>query len=253
MSAIVPNLLILAGTTEATALGQALAAAGLHGTVSFAGRVERPKRQPLPQRIGGFGGVEGLRTYLEAHRITHVVDATHPFAAKMSRNAVEACAQAQVPLIALTRTPWMPQAGDNWIRVPDIAGAVAALDRAPARVMLAVGRMHLQDFAPNPQHFYLLRLVDPPASPPPFPDHHVVVSRGPFTHDDDLALMQAHGIDLVVSKNAGGTGAYAKISAARALGLPVVMIDRPTIPPRAEADSVAQVMAWLGHDTDLGV
>ena len=246
--------MILGGTTEATALGAAVAAAGLTGTVSFAGRVERPKRQPLPQRVGGFGGIEGLRDYIAAHAVTHVVDATHPFAAQMSHNAVAACAAANVPLIALTRAPWAAQPGDAWTHVPDIDGAVAALDRPAARVMLAVGRMHLNDFAPNPQHFYLLRLVDPPSSPPPFPDHHVLVSRGPFTAQDDRALMQDHRIDLIVSKNAGGTGAYAKIEAARALGLPVVMIDRPHIPARAEAYGVADVVAWLSHaGADRGV
>lgn len=248
------NLLILAGTTEATAFANAAAAAGLVGTVSFAGRVERPKRQPLPQRIGGFGGVDGLVEHLRAAKITHVVDATHPFAAQMSRNAVVACREAGVPLIALTRAPWRAVDGDQWQHVPDIAGAVGALDQPARRVMLAVGRMHLAEFAPNPQHFYLLRLVDPPRIAPPFRDHHVLVSRGPFTASDDRALMEAHGIDLVVSKNAGGSGAYAKIEAARTLGLPVIMIDRPTIPARMEACSADEVMTWLAHTgADLGV
>ena len=114
--------------------------------------------------------------------------------------------------------------------------------------------MHLHEFAPNSQHFYLLRLVDPPTGAPPFPDHHVLVSRGPFTQADDRMLMQQYGIDLVVSKNAGGTGAYAKIAAARDLGLPVIMINRPAIPARLEASRVAQVMAWLDHaSTERGV
>ncbi|GGX49818.1 precorrin-6A reductase [Tateyamaria omphalii] len=248
------NLLILAGTTEATAFANAAAEAGVAGTVSFAGRVDRPKRQPLPQRIGGFGGVYGLVEHLRAEQITHVIDATHPFAAQMSRNAVAACTEADVPLLALTRKPWTAQDGDRWTHVPDIAGAVDALDQPAKRVMLAVGRMHLAEFAPNPQHFYLLRLVDPPKDPPPFPDHHVLVSRGPFNEADDRALMQEHRIDLVVSKNAGGTGAYAKIAAARALGLPVIMIDRPAVPDRQEAHSVAEVMDWLRHSgVDLGV
>lgn len=248
------NLLILGGTTEATAFANAAAADELQGIVSFAGRVERPKRQPLRQRIGGFGGVDGLADYLQAEKITHVIDATHPFAAQMSSNATLACAQAKIPLIALTRAPWVKQAGDNWSCVPDIASAASALDIPACRVMLAVGRMHLNDFAPNTQHFYLLRLVDAPKDVPPFPDHHVLVSRGPFTESDDRKLMQQHGIDLVVSKNAGGTGAYAKIAAARALGLSVIMIDRPYIPPRTEAHSVAEVMSWLGHSgIDRGV
>lgn len=249
-----PNLLILGGTLEATALARAVAEAGIAGTVSFAGRVDRPVRQPLPQRVGGFGGVEGLAAYLRDHTITHVVDATHPFAAQMSRNAITACAQSDVPLIALTRPPWQPEPGDTWTNVPDIAGAVAALDQPAKRVMLAVGRMHLAEFAPNPQHVYLLRLVDPPKAALPLPKAEILVSRGPFTHADDEALMRDHAIDIVVSKNAGGTGAYAKITAARALGLPVIMIDRPAIPERAEVSTPEQVLAWLSHPaTERGV
>ena len=249
-----PNLLILAGTTQATALARAAAERGIAGTVSFAGRVARPLRQPLPQRVGGFGGAAGLAAFLRDARITHVIDATHPFAVQMSRNAVAACAGTGVPLLALTRPPWRPVAGDIWQTVPDIAGAVAALDRPRMRVMLAVGRMHLQDFAPNPQHYYLLRLVDPPDTPPPFPDADVVVDRGPFDPASDRALMERHGIELVVSKNAGGTGAHAKIAAARALGLPVVMIDRPAAPDRAELHDVQGALDWVSHaGTDLGV
>ncbi|MHA7876318.1 cobalt-precorrin-6A reductase [Roseivivax sp.] len=248
-----PNLLILAGTSEATAFARRAADAGLSGTVSFAGRVARPLRQPLPQRIGGFGGSEGLADYLRAEKITHLVDATHPFASQMSRNAVEAARATGVPLVALTRPPWQAQAGDAWQHVPDIAGAVAALSRPAARVMLAVGRMHLAEFAPNPQHFYLLRLVDPPEAPPPFPDHAVVVDRGHFDEAADRALMEEHGIDLVVSKNAGGSGAYAKIAAARALGLPVVMIDRPALPARDEVHDVEAALAWVHAGTERGV
>lgn len=239
------NLLILAGTTEATALARAVAERGIAGTVSFAGRVERPLRQPLPQRVGGFGGATGLAQYLRDAAVTHVVDATHPFATQMSRNAVEGCASANVPLLALTRPPWTAQEGDLWQHVADIDGAVAALDQARRRVLLAVGRMHLGAFAPNPQHAYLLRLVDPPKDALPFPDATVVVDRGPFSEADDRALMEAHGIELVVSKNSGGTGAYAKIAAARSLELPVIMIDRPPQPTRREAGSVDAVLAWL--------
>ncbi|WP_113912666.1 cobalt-precorrin-6A reductase [Roseovarius dicentrarchi] len=241
------NPLILGGTTEATALCAALDAAGISGTVSFAGRVRRPVRQPLPQRVGGFGGAAGLAAYLAAQRISHVIDATHPFAARMSANAVAACTAANVPLIALTRAPWQAGPGDDWTHVPDIAGAVAALDRPALRVMLAVGRMHLAEFAPNPQHFYLLRLIDAPDTPLPLPECTIVQDRGPFSVAGDLALMRRHRIDLVVSKNSGGTGAAAKITAARQLGLPVLMIDRPAIPPRAEAHSPAEVLDWLRH------
>ena len=227
---------------------------GANATLSLAGRVARPKRQPLPMRVGGFGGASGFQTYLQQHGVTHVIDATHPFAGQMSRNAIGACQNSGVPLVALTRPPWAKQPGDTWQNVPDIDGAVTALRCSAARVLLAVGRMHLAAFAPNPQHSYLLRLVDPPERALPFPQAEVVVDRGPFTVDGDLALMRAHRTELVVSKNSGGTGAEAKIIAARTLGLPVIMIDRPAIPARMEVGSVGAVVEWLTtHGANLGV
>lgn len=249
-----PNLLVLGGTLEATRLCRALVDAGFRGTVSMAGRVANPAAQALPLRIGGFGGAIGLAEYLATHRITHVIDATHPFAARMSANAVAACADQRVPLIALTRAPWSETPADRWQHVPDMAGAVAALKGAPRRVLLAVGRMHLPEFIANPQHFYLLRLVDPPKTRPGFPDHHVIVDRGPFGQEGDMALLRTHRIDCIVSKNSGGSGAFAKIAAARELALPVIMIDRPPIPPRREAHRVEEVLDWLAHaGTERGV
>jgi len=249
-----PNLLILGGTIEATALANALGEAGIDGTFSYAGRVERPRRQPLPTRTGGFGGADGLARWLRDNAITHVVDATHPFAAQMSGNAVAACAETGTPLIALTRPPWQPEDGDTWQNVPDIDAAADAVTANPRRVMLAIGRMHLESFARAPANFYLLRLVDPPDGPLPFDDYAIELSRGPFTVENDMALMRAHRIELIVSKNAGGTGARAKLDAARQLGLPVVMIDRPALPERREAHTVDAVLGWLAHaGTDLGV
>lgn len=206
-----------------------------------------PKAQPIPVRVGGFGGVPGLVRYLQEHHVTHLVDATHPFATQMSRHAVEAAEQAGIPLLALTRPPWHAGPGDRWQAVPDMAAAVAALAGPPKRVLLALGRLHCADFAAQPQHHYILRLVDAPIEPPALPQHTVVVSRGPFDVSGDLALMRRHGVDIVVAKNAGGAGAEAKLHAARALGLPVVMLGRPPIAHRREASSVAQVLEWLDH------
>ncbi len=234
-------------------MANAFAEQGVTAVYSYAGRVENPRPQPLPTRVGGFGGPDGLARYIRDHGITHVVDATHPFAAQMSRNAVEACRETQTPLAALTRAAWAAQPGDEWQNVPDVAAAVAALSGDPQRVFLAVGRMHLEDFAVQPQHRYLLRLVDKPDALP-LPNADVVVARGPFTEADDRALMQRHGTQLVVSKNAGGTGARAKLDAARTLGLPVLMIDRPVLSQRTELSSVAQVLDWLNHSgVNLGV
>lgn len=213
--------------------------------MSLAGRVAQPKAQAIPVRIGGFGGASGLAQYLRDHAITHLVDATHPFAAQISANAVQAAKLAQTPLVALTRPPWVAGAGDIWHRVADMDAAVAALAGPPARVLLALGRLHLAAFAAQPQHHYILRLVDAPDTPLPLPDCTVIVDRGPFTVANDTALMQAHGVQRIVCKNAGGTGAVAKLVAARALNLPVLMIDRPALPARPEVTGVQDVLDWI--------
>ena len=249
-----PTLLILGGTTEARVLAQQVDAAGIAAIYSYAGRTALPEPLPVPTRIGGFGGPEGLASYLQTTGITHVVDATHPFASIMSRNAVEACRATGLPLVALTRPAWAPLDSDIWVRAPDMERAVAALDTEPQRIFLAIGRKEVGRFAARPQHHYLLRLVDPPRTPPPLPNHDIVIAKGPFSVEGDLELLRAHKIGLVVSKNSGGSGARAKIDAARMLGLPVLMIDRPEIPERHEVHSVAEVLDWIAHSgTDRGV
>lgn len=224
----------------------------MDGVYSYAGRTEAPVRQPLPQRVGGFGGVAGLVDYLRAEGMTHVVDATHPFAAQMSKNAAEAAEITGIPLIVLERPAWVPGPGDRWISVQTGAEAAGALPDAPCRVFLAIGRQGLGDFAGAPQHDYLLRLVDAPTDPLPLPRARVVLGRGPFRVEDDLALMRDHGTQVVVAKNAGGEGARAKLDAARALGLTVVMIERPALPHRPVSATVQGVLDWL-HGTDRGV
>lgn len=241
------NVLLLGGTTEASALARLLAARGIPAVLSYAGRTRSPLAQPVPVRVGGFGGVAGLASYLREHRVTHLVDATHPFAATMSAHAVEAAHIAGIPLIALTRPAWVGGADDAWRHVDSIAAAVAALAGPQRRIMLALGRMHVGAFAAQPHHHYLLRFVDEPTERPPLPHHGLVIDRGPFTVEGDMRLLRDHSIDLVVSKNAGGTGAEAKLIAARNLRLPVLMIDRPAITGRTEAYSPEDVLAWLDH------
>ncbi|WP_375161052.1 cobalt-precorrin-6A reductase [Bradyrhizobium sp. RDT46] len=243
--------LILGGTADASLLAAEIARAGLDAIYSYGGRTRTPADQPLPTRIGGFGGVSGLADYIRREGVTHVIDATHPFAAEMSRNAVVACAETSTPLIALERAPWARASGDNWIDVADINTAVAALPEAPANVFLAIGRQHIAPFATKPQHSYTLRFVDPPEAPLPFAAD-VIVSRGPFTLDSELEMLRSRGIAWIVARNSGGDGARAKIDAARTLALPVVMISRPALPERRRVESVADVMQWLGHSTRLG-
>ncbi|MDP3959550.1 MAG: cobalt-precorrin-6A reductase [Pseudorhodobacter sp.] len=246
------RVLLLGGTTEASALARALAEGGIDAVFSYAGRTAQPVAQPLPTRVGGFGGVAGLQAWLRVERITHLIDATHPFAAQMSTHAVHACAATGVALLAYQRPPWQAGPGDDWHMVPGLAAAVAALPDTPARIFLAIGKQHLAEFAAKPQHHYLLRLVDPVASLP-LPDAEAVIARGPFTLAGDLALLKTHAISQIVARNAGGVGARAKLDAARALRLPVILIDRPAVPARSVAGSIAEVLEWLGHRADRGV
>jgi len=243
--------LILGGTADANLLATEIARAGIAAVYSYGGRTRAPADQPLPTRIGGFGGVSGLADYIRREGITHVIDATHPFAAEMSSNAAAACAETGAPLIALERAPWAKVTGDNWIEIHDVNAAVAVLPEAPAKIFLAIGRQHIAPFATRPQHAYTLRFVDPPEAPLPFAAD-VVVSRGPFTLDGELQMMRARGIAWIVARNSGGDGARAKIDAARTLGLPVIMISRPRLPERPHVESVSEVMQWLGHRTCLG-
>lgn len=252
------NILVLGGTSEASVLASRLAQRRERAVLSYAGRVSQPRAQPIPVRIGGFGGVAGLVRYLHEQAVTHLVDATHPFAAQMSHHAIAAAAQAGVPLLALTRPAWLAGPGDRWQLVPDIAAAVAALAGPPKRILLALGRLHCAEFATQPQHHYIVRLVDPPVNALALPQHTLIVARGPFDLEGDLALMRAHGVEVVVAKNAGGWAAQAKLQAARRLGLPVIMVERPVIAPRREACSVEEVLHWLDHsrlgsDTARGV
>jgi precorrin-6A/cobalt-precorrin-6A reductase len=248
----VMRALILGGTGDANQLADALIRAKIDAVYSYAGRTKIPLPHALPTRIGGFGGAEGLSDFIAAEKITHVIDATHPFAAEMSRHAMIACVKRNIPLIALERAPWARMAGDHWCEVADIDAAVVALPETPSRVFLAIGRQHIAPFAAKPEHAYTLRFVDTPDGALPLPNAEIIVSRGPFTLDGELELMRSRGIEWIVARNSGGAGARAKIDAARALSLPVIMIARPELSERLRTDSVDEVLAWLGHDTRLG-
>jgi len=241
-----PRVLLLAGTSEGRALAEQIAAdPWCDGVASLAGRTSAPMAQALPTRIGGFGGIEGLKRYLTQERITHVIDATHPFAAQISANARAACDALGLPLIVYARAPWGRAPGDQWIDVADNAAAVQALGAAPRRVFLTIGRQGVADFRVAPQHAYLLRVIEPPDAQDLPPSCEVIVARGPFSRADEIALMRQQRIEIVVSKNSGGALTYAKIEAARELRLPVVMIAPPAREGVAVAHDLDAAMAFL--------
>ncbi|MGH6749040.1 MAG: cobalt-precorrin-6A reductase [Stellaceae bacterium] len=248
-SARIGRILILGGTAGARELAGALAKReDLAVTLSLAGRTAEPLEQPVPVRRGGFGGAEGLASYLRVELIDVLIDATHPYAAAISTNAAEAARAASVPLLALRRPPWIEAAGDIWTEGDTMEDAVEALGKAPRRVFLALGRKELRPFEAAPQHVYLVRSVDPVDPPLAVPHAIYVTARGPFSEEEDRALLERHRIDALVAKNSGGDATYGKIAAARALHLPVIMLKRPALPEaESVATSVEDALAWLDH------
>ncbi|MFI8342848.1 cobalt-precorrin-6A reductase [Streptomyces sp. NPDC085639] len=241
------HVLILGGTTEARRLAEALAAAPSgRVTTSLAGRVASPVLPPGGTRVGGFGGVEGLAAWIVAHDVTHVVDATHPFAERMSFNAAGAAALTGVPLLALRRPGWTPRPGDDWTFVDSLDEAADRLPGLGSRAFLTTGRMGLHTFAHLTDTWFLVRSVDPPAAPAP-PCLEVLLARGPFTLEDERELLARHRIDVVVTKDSGGSATAPKLTAAREAGIPVLVVRRPPVPQGVpEADSVDAVLDWLG-------
>jgi precorrin-6A/cobalt-precorrin-6A reductase len=242
------RILILGGTAEARQLAGRLAGRGdLNVTLSLAGRTASPAAQPVPVRVGGFGGVAGLADYLARERVDVLIDATHPYAATISANAAAAARQSGVPLVALHRPPWLAVAGDRWTEVVDVPEAIGALGRNPRRVFVALGRNELTPLCAAPQHHYLIRSVDPVEPPQRLPHASYITGRGPFGERDDHALMAAHRIDAVIAKNSGGSATYGKIAAARALGIEVIMVHRPPMRDGPAVETIEAALAWLDH------
>jgi len=248
------HILILGGTTEARGFAEKLAAReDIAATISLAGRTADPKPLPLPTRIGGFGGVEGLTDYLAKERVDLLIDATHPFANQISANAAAAAKQSGVPIFALCRPGWVRQAYDRWVSVGSVAAAVIALGQTPRRVFLSIGRQEAYQFSAAPQHAYIVRSVDPVEPPLVVPQAEYILASGPFTVEAETDLFRYNRIDTLVTKNSGGSATYAKIEAARALGLPVVMIARPHKPTGIAMTDVEACVAWLHGLAPRGV
>jgi len=241
-----PNVLILGGTTEGSELARLIADDDrIAPVLSLAGRTKSPKLPPIPYRIGGFGGIDGLTRYLREQHIDAVIDATHPFAERMTANAVAAARQTGVPLLRIDRPAWRPVAGDRWTVVADMNAAARALGPTPRRVFLTIGQKDLAAFRAAPQHHYVIRSVDPPAREALPPDCAVISATGPFGLDAERRQLQQERIDVIVTKNSGGMATAAKLTAAREAGIEVIMVERPPTPDVDTVPSAEAALNWL--------
>jgi precorrin-6A/cobalt-precorrin-6A reductase len=242
------HLLILGGTAEARALAEAAVASfasRLIVTTSLAGRTRSSAALAGAVRRGGFGGAAGLEAYLRDAAIDLVIDATHPFATQISAAARAACASSSTPLLALSRPSWLPQEGDRWVEVADAAEAAMRLPGLGQRVLLTIGHRDLAAFTAVPQIYFIVRLIEPPPTPLPLRSCEVILARGPFTRDEERDMMMRHAIDVLVTKASGGDAMAEKLSAARDLGLPVVMLRRPPASQQASAACIEDALSWI--------
>ena len=238
-------ILVLGGTGEARRLADLLVTAGLDVVTALAGKVTRPRLPRGEVRIGDFGGAEGLAHWLRENAVGALIDATDPFAAEISADAVRAAAETGTPLLRLHRPPWTEGPGDEWIRVPDARAAARVVAGRFRRPMLTVGKHGASEFAGDDRGSYLIRCSEPP--PGPLPHRYLLVlGRGPFGENAERTLMARHRIDVLVTRDSGGESSSAKLAAARDLRIPVVMVDRPEAPPAPETvHSVDEAARWL--------
>ncbi len=247
------RILILGGTAQAAALAAGLMARfGIAVDVisSQAGRTKEPRRPPGTLRIGGFGGVNGLSGYLVERQIDMVIDATHPFARRISANARTACQGVDCPRLILARPPWRRRPGDDWHDVADAAAAAALVASLGGRVFLTLGHRDLPAFAGLVDHWFLVRVIEPPRGLA-IPHHLILIGRGPFDLAAERALLRRHRIDVLVTKASGGAATQAKLTAARESGLPVVMIRRPLSEPGEQVDSLPAALLWVSRTLEL--
>jgi precorrin-6A/cobalt-precorrin-6A reductase len=241
------RLLILGGTGDAAQLAaQTVNIPGLETITSLAGRTNEPGEIASPIRTGGFGGETGLAKYLQTMAIDLLIDATHPFAAQISWNAAYAASTVSIPSLMLVRPAWARTSLDNWIEVESIDRAVTAIPATAARIFLTIGRQQLAPFATLTDRWCLMRSIDPPAANMPLPPGKMLLDRGPFSLEQERQLLREYRIDTIVSKNSGGDATSAKMIAARELGLPVVIVQRPMMPAGERVGNVEAAMDWLG-------
>jgi precorrin-6A/cobalt-precorrin-6A reductase len=242
-----PSLLILGGTAEAAALaGAALDRFGDARVItSLAGRTQRPGPISGQIRVGGFGGSQGLAAYLDRHGIDRLIDATHPFAARISREARFACEMARVPRLTLRRPPWRRHPNDRWIEVDSMAEAATVVEGIAKRAWLTIGAGEIGAFSALTAVHFVVRLIERPRQPLPLRCCEMIVGRGPFALAEERRHLEEHAIEVIVCKASGGGATEAKLVAARELGVPVVMLRRPPPEPGASVETITAALDWL--------
>jgi len=242
-----PTVLVLGGTGEARAIAAALdEAPGVRVISTLAGRIAQPRLPAGEVRVGGFGGPDGLAAYIEAEAVDAVIDATHPFAERMSWSASQACAQTHTRLLRLERPPFHRDPAIDWREVGSLPEAAALLPHVGRRVFLTTGRQGLAAFAGVTGAYFLIRCVDAPDPAALPPDRAVLLERGPFTLEGELQLVDRHALDVLITKDSGGEMTQAKLAAARERGLPVIVVARPPRPAARTVPTVGEALAWLG-------
>jgi precorrin-6A/cobalt-precorrin-6A reductase len=240
------RLLILGGTGDAAELMARVATiAGIEAIASLAGRTREPTLPSGNVRVGGFGGASGMAEYLRQMRVDVLIDATHPFARQISWNAATAANEVRIPRLMLIRRAWEQVLGDRWLEVESNIAAAAVLENQAKRVFLTVGRQELSAFAYLQDIWFLMRMIDPPDADALVPPGIILCDRGPFALENEKQILIQHHIDTIVSKNSGGDATYAKIIAARELGIQVVMVNRPALPPGEQVADVDSAVSWL--------
>jgi len=237
-----PKILILGGTAEASSLADALSGLPVTAITSLAGRTQNPVLPKGQVRIGGFGGIDGLITYLEQGQIDLLIDATHPYAFNISQNAIAAAKAAGIAHLRLERPQWLCEPGDNWIDVHDETDAALRIPSGE-RVLLALGRQHIAPFANRNDVHFILRMIDPPQVS--LPQAHEIILAKPGDYDAEKHFLIDKCIGLIICRNSGGDRSYEKIRAARDLALPVIMIARPLYQGAKTVDSVDEAVAFI--------
>lgn len=241
------KILIVGGTQEGNKLAEVFHHHKYDYTISYAGIVDKVYEKKFKKRIGGFGGKNGIIEYIKNNNISHVVDATHPFSNKISSNTLKACKFLNIPIVNFSRKPWFKNKGDKWIRVKNFYESTQYLKRKSKRIFLAIGRKNLEFYKKFDHHFFLLRLLENKNNVSFFPNQKCIISKGPFTVKQDINILKKYSIEMIITKNSGGSGAYSKIIAARQLNIPVVIISRPRTVSIKKVYDIASVLDWVNQ------